>query len=94
MLVTDCIYFNFYTSDFEGPLKDTCVLFMEVGDKYRMRNVISGRGEDAFIYFDPSWPSIEEEPEPCMASVDSYMADYNEDNYYLTIDEKVEVECE
>ena len=92
MYMVDCTMFNFFTSDFEGPLKETCVLFLYGGEKYHMKNVISGRGLDSFIYFDPGWAITE--PEPCTEYVDSYMASYNQDDYYLTNDEKVEVACE
>ena len=92
MHAVDCYIFNFFTSDFEGPLKNTCVLFMQGEDKYTMKNVISGRGWDQFIYFDPGFQLPE--PEPCTEYVDSYMASYNQDDYYLTNDEKVEVPCE
>ena len=97
MMMFPC-YFNFYNSDFEGPLNNTCVIFketlFEAGTvvKYPMKNVISGRGHDPWI-IEPLWQDPEPEDEPCAEYMDSYIADYNEDDYYLTIEEKVEIDC-
>ena len=57
-----CNYFNFYTSEYEGDLKNHCVLFMHKLDeslwnverrdlKKPMKGVISGKGVDEYIYF-------------------------------------------
>ena len=62
---SDCKYFNFYTSEHEGELKNYCVLFLDKLDptwidghkwelKKPMKGVISGMGLEELIYFQDS----------------------------------------
>ena len=56
LMYTDCSFFIFFTPEYDGEMKNVCVLFKErFNDKIHMKGVISGAGEENYIVFDPGY---------------------------------------